>query len=125
MITSYNLEFCDIEVYTNYTIARIHEGIIMTPEKLKVFIKLIDIHFKNKPFVYISHRTNSFSINPSIHLESSKIPNLVGFAVVSDDPLQKMQFKLERSFFKKEFKYFETLQEALHWKDEILEKLVD
>jgi len=120
MITSYNLEFCVLDVYNDYVISRIHEGAIMTPEKLKIFSKLIDKHYKNKPFVYISHRVNSFSINPSIHSESSKIPNLIGFAVVSTDPSQKMQFKIEKTFFKKDFKLFKTIHEALLWKDEIL-----
>ncbi|AXT59131.1 STAS/SEC14 domain-containing protein [Aquimarina sp. AD10] len=125
MITSYNLEFCDIDVYEDYTVARIHEGMITTPENLKVFLKLIDIHYKNKPFVYISHRIHSFSINPAIHAESSKIPNLIGIAVVSEDPLQKIQTQVEKVFFKKEFKHFTTIQEALVWKDEIIKKVAD
>ncbi|WP_281990791.1 hypothetical protein [Aquimarina aggregata] len=125
MITSYNLEFCDIDVYEDYAVARIHEGMITTPENLKVFLKLIDIHYKNKPFVYISHRIHSFSINPAIHAESSKIPNLIGIAVVSEDPLQKIQTKVEKVFFKKEFKHFTTIQEALVWKDEIIKKVAD
>ncbi|SHI49690.1 hypothetical protein [Aquimarina spongiae] len=122
MITSYNLDFCDLDVYENYVISRIHEGVTTTPENLKIFAKLIDIHYKNKPFVYISHRVHSFSINPIIHAESSKIPNLMGFAVVSPDPQQKQQFEMEKMFFKKDFRLFETLKEAIDWKEEILKK---
>ncbi len=120
MIASYALDFCDIDVYTNYAVVVIHEGITTSPENLKEFQKLIDIHYGDKPFVYISHRINSFSINPSIHLESSKIPNLVGFAIVSDHPLQKKQFKIEKAFFSKAFQLFDTMEAALKWKDEII-----
>jgi len=125
MITTYNLEFCDIEVYVDHAIVVIHEGVTTTPNNLKIFQKLIDIHYKNKPFVYISHRLHSFSIDPSIHVESSKIPNLIGFAIVSDDPLQKKQIEIEKMFFSKEFRQFDSISDALEWKDEIIKKHKD
>ncbi len=120
MITSYALEFCDLDVYDDYVVSRIHEGITTKPEMLKVFFKLMDIHYKNKPFVYVSHRVHSFSINPAIHAESSKIPNLLGIAVVSSDPMQIEQVKMEKFFFKKDFEIFDTIEKALKWKEEIL-----
>ncbi len=125
MITSYTLDFCDLDVYDDYVISRIHEGVVTKPEMLKVFLKLMYVHYKNKPFVYVSHRIHSFSINPAIHAQSSKIPNLLGIAVVSTDPMQNEQIKMEKLFFKKEFELFQTIDEALIWKDEILNKHKD
>ncbi|MEB3347945.1 hypothetical protein U6A24_20895 [Aquimarina gracilis] len=125
MITSYTLDFCDLDVYEDYVVSRIYEGVTTTPEMLKVFLKLMDLHYKNKPFIYISHRVHSFSINPAIHAESSKIPNLLGIAVVSTDVMQKEQIKMERFFFKKDFELFHTIEEALVWKEEILSKHKD
>jgi len=36
----------------------------------------------NEAFVYITHRVNSYSVDPTIYISVSKIENLVGFAVV-------------------------------------------
>ncbi|MEW7292789.1 SpoIIAA family protein [Aquimarina penaris] len=125
MITSYNLEFCTAELYNDYAIVVMKKGVTVSPNYIGTFLEIVNKHYKNRPFVYISHRVNSYSVNPATHLESSKVPSLIGVAVVSDDPLQKIQTKVEKPFFEKEFQHFDTLEEALKWKDEIIKKYID
>lgn len=122
MIESYDLEFCTIEIYEDHTIAMMKEGVVVSPKHVQVFSKIVNKHYKNKPFVYISKRINSYSVNPITHIKSSKISNLVALAVVSNDPKQQLQTKIEKPFFERDFCHFHTIEEALVWKDEIIKK---
>ncbi|GAA4272326.1 hypothetical protein GCM10022258_16200 [Aquimarina gracilis] len=98
------------------------EGTTVVPKYNNLLAMAADQYYKNKPFVYISNRVNSYSVDPSIHIEMSKIQNLVGFAVISNDPLQKKQTQLEQSLFAKELRLFDTIKEAIEWKNEIIQK---
>lgn len=122
MITKYDFGFCNVEIYDDYVKVVINEGETVSPEHNETLIELANAHFKNRPFVYITHRIYSYSVNPTIYLETSKIENLVGFAVVSTNHKQKIQTKLEKAFFEKEFRQFDTMEEALSWKNEIIHK---
>ncbi len=102
-----------------------NEGITVSPELNDVFLKVIEKYFQNRAFAYISNRINSYSVNPVIYLETAKMKNLVGFAVVSKDPKQKMQTKVEKTFFGKEFRQLNTIEEALQWKEETMRKGID
>ncbi|MBW1296780.1 hypothetical protein [Aquimarina litoralis] len=122
MITNYHLDFGLVEIYTDYIKVTINEGITISPEHNNVLLDMVEKHYKNKPFLYLTHRVNSYSVDPTIYLETAKISNLIGFAVVSKDPLQKKQTQIEKLFFNKELKRFDNISSALLWKDELLLK---
>ncbi|NAS29901.1 hypothetical protein GTQ40_02855 [Flavobacteriaceae bacterium R38] len=121
----YDFGFCVIEVYDDYIKNTVKEGVILQPEHNNILLDIVKEHFNNKPFVYITHRIHSYSVNPVIYLETSKIQNLAGIAVVSKRNQQKNLVKLEKIFLKKEFNIFDTMEEAITWKDQILEKQTD
>ncbi len=125
MITSYNFDFCYIEIYNDYVKAVVKEGVTVSPKHNDVLIHIAERHFKNRPFVYLTHRINSYAVNPTIYLETAKIKNLIGFAVVSTDPKQIMQIKIEKIFFRKEFKQFDNIESALDWKNELMKEYRD
>ncbi|MDH7446835.1 hypothetical protein [Aquimarina sp. 2201CG14-23] len=125
MIKSYVLDFCQIEIHKDYLKVIINEGVTVSPKHNDVLLDIVEKHFKNKAFVYITHRLNSYSINPTIYLETAKIKNLIGFAVVSSDPQQKLQTKVEKTFFNKEFRQFDTMESALTWKKKLLKNDID
>lgn len=122
MITSYQLDFGFVEIYDDYIKVTIKEGITVSPEHNDVLLEMVEKHYKNKAFVYLTHRINSYAVNPTIYLETAKIQNLVGFAVVSNDPRQKNQTRLEKAFFSKELRQFDNIESAIQWKDELLKK---
>ncbi|SEK23182.1 hypothetical protein SAMN04487910_0026 [Aquimarina amphilecti] len=122
MIRLYNLDFCKLEIYHNYMVAVMNEGIVVCTLKNSILIKIAEKHFKKTPFVYITHRLNSYAVDPIIYIKTAEVSNLIGFAVVSNDPKQKILTTYEKSFFKKEFKQFENLEAALIWKDDIVKK---
>lgn len=122
MIKSYELDFCDLEIHEDYVLATMHEGIVVSVENNAVLIRIAEKHFKNIPFVYITNRINSYSVDPIVYIKTAKIPSLLGFAVVSNDPIQKTLTKYEKKFFKKEFKRFDDLESAITWKDQMIKK---
>ncbi|MFD2561124.1 hypothetical protein [Aquimarina rubra] len=122
MITSYKTNFGLAEIYEDYIKVIINEGITVSPNDNNTLLEMVENHFQNKAFVYISHRINSYSIDPTVYLETAKIKSLVGLAVVSEDPRQEKQTLVEKTFFDKEFRHFNDMESALAWKEELLSK---
>jgi hypothetical protein len=91
------------------------EGIDITPDYNAILVEITDTYFSEKPFVYITHRINSYSVDPKIYYRTEKIKNLVGFAVVSSNYQAKTNAKIEQMFFSKPFKIFDSLEEAITW----------
>jgi len=113
--------FCTIEVYKDYVISSINEGVHLTPDKNKVLEDIAKEYFKDTKFVYITHRKHSYSVDPSIYLQTSQIKNLAGFAVVAEVPLSKGNAEVERLFFNnKPFEIFAALEDAKSWVKTVL-----
>lgn len=75
-----------------------------------------------KPVVYISNRVNSYAVAPTDYKYLEMIPNLKGIAVVNYHESRQEAVEIEKRFFKKPFKVFNTLHDARDWADLILEK---
>ncbi|MFK7833486.1 MAG: hypothetical protein AB8B52_09425 [Winogradskyella sp.] len=115
-------DFCKMSIYDHYLIVVINEGIDITPSHNDVLVEVTEKHFADRPFVYITHRVNSYSVDPQIYFETSKIENLKGFAVVSSNYKAKVNAKIEQMFFKKPFQIFTELDEAVSWAGDLLKK---
>lgn len=108
-------DFCNIEVYDDYVLAIMFEGITVAPNYNDVLLSVSENYFKNKLFGYITHRIHSYSVDPRIYFETSKIKNLVAFAVVSSKQIDISNTELEKIFLKKPFKHFIELENAINW----------
>ncbi len=120
LITSLSYHFGILEVYNNFVLAVMKEGITVKPEYNEYLIEIAEKHFKNKPFGYITNRKNSYSVDPRIYYETSKINNLVAFSVVSVKKINLTNVELEKIFLKKPFKHFTELNNAIQWVNEIV-----
>lgn len=111
------LEFGSITFLDNILIAELNEGILFDIPHNKELLELGREHFNGKPYGYISNRINSYSVNPMIHLDSAKSPNLVAIAIVSDKEVVKQNTIIEKQFFrnKSSFEVFDTIDEAIIW----------
>ena len=120
MIRKIDLGFTLVEIHDDYIQNTIEEGYHVTLEDNNILIEFVKEDFKDKPFVYIANRVNSYSVDPTVYLQTSKIKNLIGLAVVSSNSKQKRLTEFEKAFYKKDLKYFNVIDEALMWKDSIL-----
>ena len=82
-MTKLDFFFGEIFVHDNYIIAVMKEGITVTPDLNDVLFDIVTTYFHSKPFVYITNRINSYSVNPIIYKSVSLIETLKAFAVVS------------------------------------------
>ncbi|MEO9077323.1 MAG: hypothetical protein ABI263_08520 [Gelidibacter sp.] len=110
-----------MHIYESYLIVIINEGITVSPKHNTVLINVVDTYFKSTSFVYITHRINSYSVDPSTYLETSKIKNLKGFAVVSTDYKAKSNVEVEKLFLNKPFETFDDLKDAVTWTNSLLD----
>lgn len=117
-----NFKFGHMTIYNNYVVTVMKEGITVTPNYNEELVKVTDTYFVDTPFVYITHRINSYAVDPKIYLETSKIENLKGFAVVSKDYKKKVNAQIEKLFFNKPFETFATLEEAFSWANQLVQK---
>jgi hypothetical protein len=115
-----NFDFCDMSIYENYLVVVIKAGVDITPAHNNVLLKVTKNHFSDKPFVYITHRINSYSVDPKIYFETSKIENLKGFAVVSSNYKAKINAQIEQMFFNKPFEIFTKLEDAFTWANTLI-----
>ncbi len=113
-------DFCTMYIYDHYMIVVINEGITLTPEHNNVLLNIVDTYYRNRPFVYITHRINSYSVDPAIYRETSKINNLAGFCVVSSDYKAKRNAEIEKLFLNKPFEIFDSMEEATTWASQVI-----
>lgn len=115
MLKSLTYPFCTIDVYDNFVISTINKGFHLTPDKNKILEDIANEYFSDKLFAYISHRKYSYSVDPSIYIQTSKIKNMVGMAVVAKAPLAKGNAEIEKLFLDKPFEIFTDLDDAIAW----------
>ncbi|WP_353778595.1 hypothetical protein [Winogradskyella sp. 3972H.M.0a.05] len=113
-------DFCIMHIYDHYMVVEINEGVHLTPEHNQILINISDTYYRNRPFVYLTHRINSYSVDPAIYKETSKISNLAGFAVISKDYKAKSNAEIEKLFLNKPFEIFDTLPEAIEWANHVI-----
>ncbi|NQX85937.1 MAG: hypothetical protein HRT67_08530 [Flavobacteriaceae bacterium] len=114
------LDFAKITIQECFMIEEINKGVHLTPKHHKTLGKVCSKYFSSTPFIIISHRINSYSVDPIVHKKASENKNLMGFAVVASAPVARANAELEKLFLKKPFEIFETLNEAILWGEEII-----
>ena len=119
-ITYYDLSYAELFVFPKYMIAQMKSGIILAPENNDELNAIAQNHFAGKNFVYISNRIFDYNVSPVIYLEASKIPNLIGMSIVTDK--EKRTALFESKFYAKEFLVASTIEEAVNWAVDLLEK---
>jgi len=114
-------EFGTIELFDHYVITTMKEGITVIPRYNEELVDLANSHFAGRPFAYITNRKNSYAVDPSIYYKTSKIENLVAFAVVSKDAIAEKTVAVEKMFLNKPFQLFAEMKEAVAWASEVIE----
>lgn len=105
--------------YDNLIIGEINQGVHVSSETLLSFFEFFLENYK-KPFGYISHRKNSYSIDPQVYKMLPENSLLKGIAVVSDLKFSTLNAQVEKSFFNGSFEFFTTIEAAIHWLDTVV-----
>ncbi|MBD0851892.1 STAS/SEC14 domain-containing protein [Maribacter arenosus] len=115
IVREYNLGIGVVQVYENYMVAIFEEGATLTLERTYQIIGISEIHFRDKPFGFISLRKHSYAIDPTVYTYLRELINLKAFAIVSVKEIDMHNFKIEKLFYKKPMKFFIEFDNALTW----------
>jgi len=113
------MDFCTLLFYDNYVICYVDENENVTIKKSNNQTDVILDYYKEKPFVYITHRINNYSVDPNIYSDSSRINTLLGFVVVSKELPAVRNALSERLHLNKPFEIFEEIDDAILWAENI------
>ncbi len=112
------LDFGKVTIQDNILIAQLNEGILFNVESNQKLLILGEEIFQGKPYGYISHRVNSYAVDPFVYFESAKAKNLKAIAVVSENEMTRRNAEeVEKKFYKgtNAFKVFDKLEDAAKW----------
>ncbi|KAA3625622.1 MAG: hypothetical protein DWP94_00370 [Flavobacterium sp.] len=108
-------DFGVAQLYRDYILMEMNEGITVDFEINKQLCDYAANFYKDKPFGYITHRKNSYSVDPYVYIETSKLKGLVAFAIVSNKNIRRETAILEQIFLNKPLKTFKDLKPAISW----------
>lgn len=115
IVREYLLDVGKIQVYDNYMVSIFDEGATLTLERAYQIIGISEIHFRDRNFGFISHRINSYAIDPTVYTYLRQLDNLKAYAVVSNKEVDMHNFHIEKLFYKKPMKFFVDYQNGLNW----------
>lgn len=115
IVKEYHLEIGKVQVYDNYMVSIFDEGATLTLERAYQIIGISEIHFRDRQFGFISLRTNSYAVDPTIYNYLKELENLKAFAIVSIKEIDMHNFKIEKLFYKKPMKFFIRYENAQRW----------
>ncbi|WGK64204.1 hypothetical protein [Croceiramulus getboli] len=113
--------FGTLTVNHNFVIAEMNEGITFSIIENRQILNYLENVFSGRPYGYISHRVNSYSIDPTVYLDSSQNSKMRAIAIVSDR-VDSSALTLERQFFTQPIETFQNLQDAAKWMQDLLSK---
>lgn len=114
------IDFAKIAIHDRFMIVEVNTGVHLNPDHHDVLEEVAKLYFKDDPFIYITHRKNSYSVDPIIYKKTSQLKSLVGFAVVVDVPVSKANAEIEKLFLNKPFEIFQSLDNAIVWAKKVL-----
>ena len=123
-LVEHQLDLGRFVFYQNISISEISEGTHVTFEKVSNMLQIAeDVYGKDIPFVYLSNRIHSYSIDPLGYYEAIKLfPNLKAYAIVSQNKRRRRLAVLEKLFIKKPIRVFDNLENAFEWAEQIISK---
>lgn len=111
-----------IWVHDRILINEMNEGALLDVETNRKILQIGCDSFGDEFFGYISHRINSYAVNPMVYRESAEHPQLKAIAVVSENPMVRESARLEQQFYtnKNSFQIFSSMEEAQSWMKEVI-----
>ena len=105
----------------NILVVEVHEGVNLSYASAASLLFKGLLVLKNRPWVYVSHRVNSYSVVPTDYEYLHKINTLKALSIVVPTGTDPSTTAIEQIFCRKPFKLFNNgLEEAMQWAEKIL-----
>lgn len=126
-IAEHQLEIGTFRFYKNLIIGNINRGSKITLDQALPLLAIWPLYYNEaQPMVYLSNRKNSYSIDPTMHLEIQKLfPFLLGYGAVVYNEINYRVAQLEQQFLQCPSGIFHDLDAAITWASELIEDTPD
>jgi hypothetical protein len=110
----------------NILVVEVNEGVNLSYASAgKLLLKGLLV-LKNRPWVYVSHRVNSYSVIPTDYEYLHKIKTLKALSIVVPTGTDPSTTAIEQIFCRKPFQLFNNgLEEAMVWAEKMLKDEVN
>ncbi|TPN87290.1 hypothetical protein [Aquimarina algicola] len=103
-----------IKFKASHAILVMKEGSTVTMEISEEITSMMEDFYKGKNFILISHRRFPHDIDLNVY-KGRILKNMIGYAIVSDNPEEMERAMVEQSLWNEAFTFFKTLEEAENW----------
>ncbi len=114
MIKEIQLPYCDLIFKESYAILVMHKDSAITLQTAEEITSLLDSHYAGRSFVFITHRKYPHEIDLNVY-KGKILKNMIGFAIVSEDPEEIKRALQEQPLWNEAFTFFKELSEAEIW----------
>ena len=113
-------EAANVYFYDNYVVIEVNQGVTLSyTSGFSLLVSGLK-YLGTKPWIYISHRINSYAVVPTDFKYLNRIPTLKGIVVINKTKTNLGTEELEQSFSQKPFIVVNDFEEALAWGNDIL-----
>lgn len=106
---------------TNILVVEVNEGVNLSYASAASLLFKGLLVLKNRPWVYVSHRVNSYSVVPTDYDYLHKIKTLKALSIVVPTDTEPAATAIEQIFCRKPLKIFDNgLEEAMIWAEKVL-----
>ena len=118
-----DIGFAQLELFEDYLIGTINEGVIFDIPEFDKFHEVFESHYHDRQFCYISNRKNDYTINPNGYksLKNYKL-NLVGVASLCYSKASLDTANFAGQFFDWPHKAFYSMEECKEWIAALMKK---
>ena len=114
----------EFEFFEGYFIGRISDGVNAGSNFVDTLSELLYEHYHGKPVIYISDRTNSYSLDPVATMDLIERNNIRFAAVVVYTQRQEQVYSFEERFIDGiTMCHFVSLDAALSWSKQKLQEI--
>ena len=119
------LSFTTLQFYDNYVVSIVNSGVDLGSDRITELGEVIKKEFGDKPFGYISCRTNDYSLDPIKFMSVIRESNVRAAAFVLTRKISYDSFESEKYFYQLPLATFSDIESAKKWMVEYMESNYD
>ena len=122
LLKTIELKDTNLQFYSNYVISNVKEDVVFENYHVNQILRICNVVFGNKPYVYISNRKVAYNVNPTIYFGLKDLDDLAGIAIVTNELSGQKTAQFEKQFSPVPFDIFTNMEEAVSWAESLLKK---
>lgn len=98
----------------HFAVLIMEKDAVLSVEVAREIAQQLQSHYKDKKFILITHRKFPHEIDLNVY-KGKILKNMIGFAIVSDNPEELKRALQEQPLWNEAFTFFKKLDQAKSW----------